>query len=255
MPTALITGPTAGIGRQFAVAYAERRHDLVLVARDEARLTTLAAELEAAHGIRAEVLRADLAVRADLDRVAERARDVDVLVNNAGLGLRKSFTASTLEEEEHAFDVLCRAVLVLSHAAGRGMRERRSGTIVNVSSVASYLATGSYSAAKAYVTVLSESLHAQLAPFGVTVTALCPGFVRTEFHERAGLDMSRLPRFAWLDAKRLVDDCLADVERGRAVSVPGRQYKLAVAALRLAPRAVARAGRLSSRHRPGARES
>ncbi len=255
MPTALITGPTAGIGRQFAVAYAERRHDLVLVARDEARLTALAAELEAAHGIRAEVLRADLAVRADLDRVAERARDVDVLVNNAGLGLRKSFTASTLEEEEHAFDVLCRAVLVLSHAAGRGMRERRSGTIVNVSSVASYLATGSYSAAKAYVTVLSESLHAQLAPFGVTVTALCPGFVRTEFHERAGLDMSRLPRFAWLDAKRLVDDCLADVERGRAVSVPGRQYKLAVAALRLAPRAVARSGRLSSRHRPGARES
>jgi short-subunit dehydrogenase len=255
MPTALITGPTSGIGRQFAIAYAERRHDLVLVARDEARLTALAAELEAAHGIRAETLRADLGVRADLDRVAERARDVDVLVNNAGIGLRKSFTGSTLEEEEHAFDVLCRAVLVLCHAAGRGMRERRHGTIINVSSVASYLATGSYSAAKAYVTVLSESLHGQLKPHGVTVTALCPGFVRTEFHARAGLNMSRIPKFAWLDAKRLVDDCLADVERGKPVSVPGLQYKAAVRALKLAPRAIARSGRLSARHRPGARET
>jgi short-subunit dehydrogenase len=255
MPTALITGPTAGIGREFAIAYAERRHDLVLVARDEARLTALAAELEATHGIRAEVLRADLADRTDLDRVAERARDVDVLVNTAGLGLKKSFTGGTLQEEEHAFDVLCRAVLVLCHAAGRGMRERQHGTIINVSSVASYLATGSYSAAKAYVTVLSESLHEQLKPFGVTVTALCPGFTRTEFHDRAGLNMTRLPKFAWLDAKRLVDDCLADVEKGKPVSVPGPQYKLAVKALKFAPRAIARSGRLSSRHRPGARES
>ncbi len=255
MPTALITGPTAGIGREFAIAYAERRHDLVLVARDEARLTALAAELEAAHGIRAEVLPADLSVRADLDRVAERAHDVDVLVNNAGFGLRRSFTGSTLAEEENAFDVLCRAVLVLCHAAGRGMRERRSGTIVNVSSVASYLATGSYSACKAYVTVLSESLHEQLKPFGVTVTVLCPGFTRTEFHDRAGLNMRRIPKLAWLDPKRLVDDCLADVEKGKPVSVPGLQYKAAVKALKFAPRAIARSGSLASRHRPGARES
>lgn len=248
MPTALVTGPTAGIGLAFARAYATRGHDLVLTSRDEGRLRAVAAELEAAHGVRVEVLPADLADRDALEDVAERAREVDVLVNNAGFGLRQGFLDGDVAEEERLLDVLCRAVLVLTHAAAHGMRERGGGTVVNVSSVAGFVATGTYSAAKAYVTVLSEGLHAQLAPHGVTVTALCPGMTRTEFHARAGMAVD-LPGWTWLDPDRLVEDCLADVAKGRAVSVPGWQYKAATTALKVLPRAVARSGLLGSTQR------
>lgn len=255
MAVALITGATAGIGHEFARQLAAKQHDLVLVARDQERLASVAAELTAASGVAVEVLPADLGDREQLQRVADRladgARPIDVLVNNAGYGLKKPYLINDIGVEEELFDVLCRAVLVLTHAGARGMTQRGHGQIINVSSVAGFLPSGTYSAAKAYVTVLTESLAGQLAGTGVTATALCPGLTRTEFHQRAGLRMDRLPGFAWLDARKLVSDALADAARGRVVSVPGAQYKAAVVALRVAPRALLRRQRPVSRHRKG----
>ena len=243
MPTALITGASAGIGHEFAVQLSARGHDLVVVARDVERLETVAATLRAAHGIRVEVLPADLSDRAALQTVADRVGDadrpVDVLVNNAGYGLRKRFVDNDAAAEEALFDVLARAVLVLSHAGATAMRSRGAGTIINVASVAGFMASGSYSAAKSYVTVFTEGLAGELAGTGVQVTALCPGFVTTEFQQRAGLSTPG-PRFLWLSTERLVADCLDDVERGRVVSIPSPQYKAIVGLLRVAPRSLVR---------------
>lgn len=242
-PTALVTGASAGIGHEFARQLAARGHDLVLVARDRARLDAVAAELTSRYAVAAEVLVADLSDRAALqavaDRVADAGRPVDVLVNNAGYGQRRSFLRNDVAVEEAAFDVLTRAVLVLSHAAGVAMRERGRGRIVNVSSVAGFIASGSYSAAKAWVTTFSEGLASELAGSGVTVTALCPGFTNTEFQERAGISKPG-PAFLWLDPVELVSDCLDDVAKGRVVSVPGLQYKAIVGLLRVVPRSLVR---------------
>ena len=253
MTTALVTGATAGIGREFALQLAARGDDLVLVARDVARLEALAAELRDAHAVEVEVLPADLTDRAALGRVAERlasaSRPVDLLVNNAGYSLKGGFLDNDVEAEEGLFDILSRAVLVLSHAAGRAMVSRNRGAIINVSSVASILTSWTYSANKSFVTVFTEGLAAELAGTGVTATALLPGFTRTEFHQRADLDMSGLPDFAWLDAPRLVRDALVDSGKGKTVSVPGRRYKIVATALRVIPRPVIR-GRSRRFHRP-----
>jgi hypothetical protein len=238
--TALITGATSGLGLEFARQLAARGDAVVLVARTETRLREVAAELEAAHGVTAEILVADLADRADVDRVAERARTVDTVVNNAGFGMRQPFLDNDIAVEEEMFDVLCRAVLVICHAAGQAMKERGRGQIINVSSVAGWLASGTYSAAKSWVTVFSESLAGELSHSGVTVTALCPGFVRTEFHQRAGIGTGSIPGRAWLDAERVVRTCLRDAGRRKVISVPGALYKGVVIAARLAPRRLLR---------------
>jgi short-subunit dehydrogenase len=253
MSTALVTGATSGIGLSFAHQLAERGHDVVLVARDRARLENVSDALRSTYGVSTEILVADLSDRAETGKVAERvadlARPVDLLVNNAGYAMRKRFLDNDISEEEAVFDVLVRAVLVLSHAAARAMRERGHGAIVNVSSVAGFISSGTYSASKSYVTVFTEGLAAELKGTGVTATALCPGFTRTEFHQRAKLDMSSLPDFMWLRADRLVRECLDDVAKGRVVSVPGPQYKAIVAALRVIPRPLVRA-RARTVHRP-----
>lgn len=237
--TALVTGATAGIGNAFARALAARGADLVLVARDADRLGSVAEQLRAGHGVEVEVLAADLADREQLERVAVRLRDphrpVDLLVSNAGFGLRQRFASGDLATEERLLDVLVRAVLVLTHAAVPGMVARGRGAIVTVSSVAGFMPAGTYSAAKAWATTFTTSLAGELAGTGVTATALCPGYVRTEFHGRAGIRMERLPEFVWLDADRLVAACLADVARGRSLSIPALQYKLGVIGLRHLP--------------------
>lgn len=255
MGTALVTGSSAGLGREFAEQLAARGHDLVLVARDAARLEEAATALRDRHGVTVEVLVADLAdreqLRAVADRVADPARPVDLLVNNAGFGSRKGFVRNDLAEEERALDLMVRAVMVLSHAAAGAMRERGHGGILNVSSVASFAVMGHYSAIKSYVTVLSEALATELAPHGVLVSAVCPGFVRTEFHQRAEMNMSRLPDRLWLEAPDVVRAALEDLARGRAVSVPSVPYKSLVGFLRVAPRGVVRrvAGELAARRR------
>lgn len=253
MSTALVTGATAGIGRQFAEQLAAKGVDLVLVARDEARLAAVAGELSGRHGVAVEVLPADLSDRVQLERVAERLRDtarpVDLLVNNAGYSLGSRFVDSPVEAEEQLLDVLVRAVLVLSHAAATTMVGRGRGQVINVSSVAGITASGTYAAAKSYVTTFTESLSGQLAGTGVQVMALLPGYVRTEFHERAGIDKGARSGPFWLDASDLVRQALADAERGRVVSIPSAQYKAVVALARHIPRALVRNPRVTALHR------
>jgi short-subunit dehydrogenase len=227
--TALVTGATAGIGRSFAVALARQGYDVVLVARDAQRLSDRAAQLEATYGVAGETLPADLADRDALRRVEERVADPDrpgdLLVNNAGFGLKRPFLDNDVEEEQAMLDVLVTAVMRLSHAALRAMVARERGAVVNVSSVAGYLPRGTYSAAKAYVTSFTEWADLTYRGRGVRAMALLPGFTRTEFHDRMEVDPGSAPRWMWLDADRLVEEALADLAGGRRVSVPSRRYK------------------------------
>lgn len=239
-PTALVTGATAGIGLEFARQLARRGHDLVLVARDEPRLAAVAAEIRTSDGVEVEVLRADLGDPVDLarieERVADRDRPVDLLVNNAGFGLKKRFLDNPVEDEVAMLQVLVTAVLRLSHPALGAMTERGHGGIINVSSVAAFLPRGSYSAAKAWVTSFSEWAAHEYRDAGVTVTALCPGLTKTEFHER--MQVRRGDGFMWLDVEFLVEKALADHAKGRVLSVPGAQYKAVVALARVVPTGV-----------------
>ena len=191
MSTSLVTGATAGIGHEFARQLAARGDDLVLVARDTARLEEVAADLASSYGVATEVLTADLTDPAQLAtveaRLADRGRPVDLLVNNAGFGLKGSFLDNDIETEQAQQDVLVRAVLRLTHAALGGMVERGTGGVINVSSVAAFLPRGTYSAAKAWVNSFSAWAHNEYGDRGVNVMALCPGFVKTEFHERLGV--------------------------------------------------------------------
>jgi uncharacterized protein len=247
MSTALVTGATAGIGAEFARQLAAQGHDIVLVARDVARLDSTAAALSDRFGVSATTLPADLTTDDGCAAVAARLADpdapVEVLVNNAGFGMYRRFGEAELAEEERQLDLNVRAVLRLTHAAVRAMTARGSGQIVNVSSVAGFVPRGgnaTYSAAKAWVTMFSEGLAVQLAGSGVGVTAVCPGFTHTEFHERAHADMSHVPQRMWLEASTVVAEGLADAAKGRAISVPSRQYKGLVLGARLAPRPVLR---------------
>ncbi len=244
MSTALVTGASAGIGRAFCERLAAEGSDLVVVARDRARLEALGRELEARHGVTVEVLVADLARRDQVEEVCRRLADTDrpveLLVNNAGFGFRAAFLDNEIGQEESGVDVMVRAVLLTCHAAARAMRERGHGRIVNVSSVASFMSNGTYSAAKAYVTVFSEALASELAGTGVTVTAVCPGFTRTEFHDRARMRISSLPAWLWLDADAVVQDALSDSAAGKVISVPGAQWKVVTTVVRALPRSVLR---------------
>jgi short-subunit dehydrogenase len=247
MAAALVTGASAGIGAEFARQLAAAGHDLVLVARDSARLESSRAALAGEFRVDVEALPADLSTDAGCDAVAGRITDsqrpVDLLVNNAGFGMYKRFGMAELADEERQLDVNVRAVLRLTHAAVRAMTGRGSGQIINVSSVAGFVPRGgnaTYSASKAWVTMFSEALAVQLAGSGVSITAVCPGFTHTEFHERAEADMSRVPDRMWLDARTVVSEGLADAAKGKPVSVPSRQYKVLVSASRSIPRPLLR---------------
>lgn len=245
MGTALITGASAGLGLEFAWQLATARHDVVLVARDGERLERVAAQLRAAAGVHAEVLVADLTDTDDLGRVAERlraaGRPVGLLVNNAGLGLGQRFVGGDLDREVAALDLMVRSVLVLSHAAAGAMVERGRGAILNVASVAALMASGTYSAHKAWVRSFTEGLAVELAGTGVTATALSPGLTHTEFHERAGLPGAEsYPELAWLSADRVVAEALADVRRGAVLSTPSLRYRIASGVLRTLPRSAVR---------------
>lgn len=236
---ALVTGPTSGIGLSFARALAARGHDLVLVARNEQRLAETADELRSTYGVAVEVLPADLVDREQLAKVearlADRGEPVRLLVNNAGFGLRGRFLDNDLAREQDQLDVLVTAVMRLTHAALGAMLAEGRGQIVNVSSMAGFLQRGSYSAAKSYVTKLSQWAHHEYAGQGVQVMAVCPGFVRTEFHQRLGSDTDSAPRLLWLDPDRVVAEALVDLDAGKALSIPSKRYKAIAAVVRVVP--------------------
>ncbi len=244
--TALVTGASAGLGAEFARQLAESGLDLVLVARDRDRLDSVARRLERDYGTTAEVLPADLTDDAGLAAVVERltdpARPVEIVVNNAGIGLLGDFEENPLDAERNLLRLHCEAALALTHAALQGMLGRGSGRIINVSSVAAFTPGGTYSAAKAWLLSFSRSANVAYRHGGVKVTAVCPGLTHTEFHQRMGMEKSVAPGWMWLDAARVVREGLADNNRGKAVSIPSRRYKVLVSGARLLPDAlVARA--------------
>jgi short-subunit dehydrogenase len=238
-PVALVTGPTSGLGRLFAERLAGRGYDLVLVARDETRLKTLADELGTTYGVDTEVLVADLVDRDQLkrveDRLADDARPVDLLVNNAGFGLKRKFLHNTVEQEQAHLDVLVTAPMRLCHAALGPMTRRHSGGIINVSSVAGLQPRGSYSAAKAYLNRFGEWAAHEYGKEGVRITTVLPGFTRTEFHERMEVRRDAVPKPLWLDAETVVDEALADFDKGKVMSVPSKRYKLIAGVSRHVP--------------------
>ncbi|PIN51339.1 short-chain dehydrogenase [Trueperella pyogenes] len=244
MTRALITGASAGLGREFARQLAATGHDLVLVARSTARLTALADSLHTTFGINAEVLPADLgnydAVRTVAGRLASASSPVSLLVNNAGFGLGQDFVGGSLERELAGLDVMVRAVLVLSHAAAGAMKERGRGAIINVSSMTALTAQGTYSAHKAWVRTFTEGLAAELVGTGVTATAVCPGLIRTEFHERSHVDASQWPDVVFAEPADVVGAALDAARRGRVIVTPTAMYKTAAGIMKLMPRALVR---------------
>ena len=239
---ALVTGATVGIGESFTRLLAQNGYNIVLVARDLPRLQERAKTLESTFGIATTVIQADLATDAGCKTIEDfiANNQIDVLINNAGFGINKAFTVSQLDAEQQLLDVLVRTPMRLMHVALPGMKERNKGVIINVSSVAGWIAGGTYSAAKSYLTVLSESLHTELSSTNVKVSALCPGFTRTEFHQRGRMSMKGLPAFMWLNSDKLVAKAWKDAVGGKAVSVPGWQYQLLTFVMRNAPRPMVR---------------
>jgi short-subunit dehydrogenase len=251
-PRALITGATAGIGAEFARQLAATGHDLVLVARDTARLDERASQLRAEFGVAVEVLAADLVDRVDLAVVEARlaasgADRVSVLVNNAGFGLPKPFDENPVGEEQRLLDLLVTAPMRLAHAALGQMLSSGSGAIVNISSVAGFTPRGTYGASKAWILSFSRWANLSYRRRGILVTAVAPGFVHTEFHDRMDVSKDGVPAFLWLDARTLVRLALRDVARGRAVSIPTLRYKLVVALAGLLPKRIVAAGALRGR--------
>ncbi len=249
MPTALITGASAGLGEEFARQLARRGADLVLVARSVQPLEKLAADLRDAFGIATEVLTADLVSTEGVQRVAARVADaqhpIDLLVNNAGFGLPLRFADNDIEDEVAHLRVHVEAPMRLMHAALSVMRSR-GGRIINVASVAGFIPRSTYSACKQWLIGFSRWANAEYARDGVSVTALCPGFTHTTFHERMGLAPGHegVPGIGWLDAPAVVRTGLRDAARGKAVSVPSLRYRLVVVLTKvLPPSLLARAAR------------
>ncbi|MEH1164747.1 SDR family oxidoreductase [Micromonospora sp. CPCC 205539] len=254
---ALITGATAGIGAAFARRLAADGWHLVLVARDAGRLAESAAELGSLHGRPVETIPADLSTDDGCAAVEQRLGDgspVHLLINNAGVSLNKPFLRSSAENEARLLRLNVHAVMRLTLAALRPMTERRDGAVINVSSVAGFgtaMPGSTYSASKAWVTNFSESVGLSTRPLGVRVMALCPGYTRTEFHDRAGINMSKTPEWLWLEADYVVAEALRDLGKGKSVSVPSWKYKVAVAGLRHAPRRLLEAFTRDTRGRIG----
>jgi len=256
---ALITGASSGIGAEFARQLAADGLDLVLVARNRDRLEAFATELREMHDVDVEVLALDLLTKAGAKaaeaRVGASVNRIDVLVNNAGFGLARRFEDNPVDDELEMLSILVEVPLRLTHAALAHMLPAGGGTIVNIASVAGFTPRGTYSAAKAWLLAFSRWANVVYKKRGVRVTAIAPGFVRTEFHQRLATDAHaevpageprepaelerQVPGFLWLSAPDVVRTALVDTARGRAVSIPSLRYKLIVAASQLVPDALA----------------
>ncbi|MFQ5471987.1 MAG: SDR family NAD(P)-dependent oxidoreductase [Dehalococcoidia bacterium] len=242
---ALVTGASSGFGAEFARQLARRGSDLVLVARRKDRLDAVAEEVSAAHGVRTEVIEADLTKKTGVASVVERLKqgDVTLLVNNAGFGTVGEFAKLPIGREMEEIDLNIGALTKLSHAALGPMIEKKHGTIINVGSTGSFQPVprmASYAATKAYVLSFSEALHEEAKPHGVTVTCLCPGIVMTEFQQVARVDTEKLPSIGVLTPDKVVAAALRGAARGKAIVVPGGMNQAGVGLAKLAPRFLVR---------------
>ena len=262
MATALITGGTSGIGAAFGRALARRGYDLVLVARDEANLARHADEFRGLGAPSVETISADLSDRVDVATVADRLEStdspIDLLVNNAGFGVHFPLATRDTSVHDRALEVMVRTVLVLGGAAAKAMVARGSGAIINVSSTAGFVTMGGYSAIKAWVTSYTEGLAVELRGSGVHVTALCPGWIRTEFHERANIRTGSIPSALWVDVDVTVETALRDSARGKVISIPTARFKALIWLARHIPRSTVHwvSGKISSgRKEPASTET
>ena len=242
--TALITGASSGLGAEFARQLAATGADLVLVARDRTALDELAEQIRRTHGVDVEVLRADLLKPRHLKLVVERLSDperpVDLLVNNAGFGLPLDFASNDIDDEVRHLQLHVEVPMRLSHAALRAMLPRKRGRIINIASIGAFIPRSTYGACKRWLVVFSEWANGQYAPQGVTMTAVCPGYTHTNFHERLGLPPGQegVPGWMWLDARKVVAEGLRDAARGKAVSVPSFRYRMLGGLVKFAPRSL-----------------
>ena len=243
--TALITGASAGIGAQFARHLAAEGHNLVLVARREERLVALADELTKRHSVRCDVVVADLtdssAPRTIVERTSSLGIDIDILINNAGMSGNSSFADAPFEALAAEIQVMITAVTELAHLTVPGMKERGYGRIVNLSSLAAFMPPAAsllYTGIKSYVLDVSQALDMELRPYGVHVTALCPGFTHSEFHDVMGTRdaaTSKLPSILWQDPEAVVREGWRAVEAGKPVCIPGVVNKVTAAAAKPIP--------------------
>ncbi len=245
----LITGASAGIGEAFAHLYAERGYDLALTARRTDRLETLASELSAKWGATCLTISADLADRAApaaiIAQIEAKGRHVDALINNAGYGLQGNYLASSWDEHAAFMQVLVEAPLELTHRLLPGMQARKFGRIINVASLAGHVpgAAGAtlYGASKAFLIKFSQSLNLENQSTGVHVSALCPGFTRSEFHDVNGMreQINAMPSWMWLEARKVVEIGFDGVEANQAVVVSGSLNKTIAAFAKLLPDGIA----------------
>jgi uncharacterized protein len=247
-PLAVVTGASAGIGKVFCQKLAAEGYDLIVASRSAARLESLKQELESVYHTSVEVFPADLTIDTDVSLLAERitrSNGLALLVNNAGFGTRGSLADASPAIQESMLRLHTMAPMRLTQAALPVLLAKRNGGIVNVSSVASFVYSAgnvNYCATKAYLTVFTEGLAAELVGTGVKVQALCPGFTRSEFHARMEATKEDLPpSWMWMQAETVVDVSLRALKRGRpVVCVPGFRYKLVVQLLRFVPRSLLR---------------
>jgi short-subunit dehydrogenase len=240
---ALVTGASAGIGREFCEQLAQRGYDLVLVSRDAVRLAEVAASLTARYHVTAEFLAADLTVDDEVTgvvrRLAGEAR-LALLVNNAGFGAAGLLAGVDPARQEAMVRLHVLAPIRLTLAALPVLLRNGRGAVINVSSIASFIysaGNANYSATKAYLTTLTEGLAAELAGTGVQAQALCPGFTRSEFHQRMRAAPDEVPAFMWMSAASVVRASLRSLDRkGPVVCIPGLGYKALVLLIRLLPR-------------------
>ncbi len=244
--TALITGASAGIGAVFARSFAAKGADLILTARREDRLAALAAELKKAHGVRVSVIAADLAEPTAPDDIAAALKadgvNVDVLVNNAGYGLPGAYTESDWNVHRDFLEVMVTSYAHLTRLFLPGMLERKYGRIIHVASVAGLVPGSSghtmYGASKGFLVSFAQSLAAECDGAGVTVSALCPGFTYSEFHDVNDTRplVSQLPKYMFMDAEPVVEGAINAVEKGHVVYVPGLWNKFVVWMMKALPR-------------------
>ena len=239
MKKALITGASAGIGLEFAYQLAQKNYDLILVSRNQQKLSEIAQEISSKYKNINEVLVADLASKEGIGLVSNKIKtdqDIEFIVNNAGLGINKPFHKATLNEESDLLNVLVKAPLEITHSAITSMLNRNKGFIINVGSVAAWTTSGTYSAAKVWLTSFSESLNTNYQKKGINICVVAPGFTKTEFHERANMSTESIPNWMWLSTKIVVKDSIDAVLKGKTIVVPSIRYKLLVTFLKLMPR-------------------